>query len=264
MGSEKVDIMTNNTPFGIRGSTNKFLVSLFAHTDNIMTVPEREVNLKIPFTFNTSDIIHSTKVDTRIAGFGPLFSGIIVLSVILLSVYLYKKRNFKKAKGPIYIILILAFSISIMPNSWWARYIPQLWFIPLIILLLVELYDKYSSTTFTTFKYILYIAFIINISFTFIGIGWNFAMSRLVDYQIEVLKASKKPVEVQWRLCSTNHIRFQENNISYIETDLSKRNDIDKIVRSHGSLFVTDSNVNIPKSNFIQWAEKFIQPEEIQ
>jgi hypothetical protein len=148
-----------------------------------------------------------------------------------------------------------------MPDSWWARYVPQFWFVPGIILLTAELYEVRKQRIFRGLITIMYIAFVGNISFTFIGFGYNFMMTRLVDYQLEELKASKKPIMVQWDICSTNNIRFQENNIPYVEKDLRNAKNLELIVRSN-SVFVRDSTVNIPKSKFIQWAEKYHKPTE--
>ncbi len=264
MGDDSVDIITNNIPKSLdnMSSTGRFFTSFFAHTDNMMNDHDRDAKIKIPFTLNKVDILSAGKVDTRVAGFGPLFSGIFILSLLLFIVFLWRFKNLYTKKSLFYILLVLLFSILIMPDSWWARYVPQLWFIPVIFLLSIELYHKHSTKFFKITKYLVYLAFIINISFTFIGFGWNFVMSRLVDYQLETLKASKKPIKVQWGVCSTNYIRFQENNISFIEADLKDEENIEKIVRSNNSIFVIDPNVNVSKSKFIRWAEKYQQPEE--
>lgn len=264
MGSEKVDIISYNIPNTLeqKGAFGRFFTSFFSHTDNMMNDHDRGAELKIPFTFNKVDILSAGKVDTRIAGFGPLFSGIFIVSLVLFIAFLVKFKKRHLLKGLFYIIIVLIFSVVIMPDSWWARYIPQLWFIPIIILLAIELYVNKPTKAFKFCKSLIYIAIIVNISFTFVGIGWNFMMTRLVDYQLEILKASEMPVKVKWGVCSTNYIRFQENNISYIETDIGFDDNVQKIVRSNNSIFLIDSTVNIPKSKLIKWAENYIEPTE--
>lgn len=259
MGSKKMDIITVNIPKGLqhKNAAGKFFTSLFAHTDNLMNDNERDVELKIPFTFNKIDIVSAPKIDARVAGFGPMFSGILLLSVVLFIVSFFFPGDTRVLRGFSYFIFVIAFSVFIMPDSWWARYVPQLWFLPVGILLGFELYSRTGKAGIL--KFMIYAALTINIGFTFIGFGWNFIMSRLVDYQLEKLKASRQPVEVQWDICSTNYVRFQENGIKFIEKDLKDRKDVELIVRSN-SLFVVDPNVDIPKSNFIKWAEKYQQP----
>lgn len=263
MGKEKKDIITVNIPKELqeKNAAGRFFTSLFAHTDNLMNDNERKVELKIPFTFNKIDIMNASKYDSRVAGFGPLFSGIILLSVSLLILLLIKPNNLRAAKNSLYILLVISFSIVIMPDSWWARYVPQLWYIPAVILLTAELYEVRKQKSFKLLVSAMYVAFIVNISFTFIGFVYNFMMTSLIDYQLEKLKASKKPVEVQWDICSTNNVRFQENNIPYIEKNLSDKENVELIVRSN-SIFIADSTVNIPKSKFILWAEQYQKPTE--
>lgn len=259
MGENKVDIMGYNTPNGFEGRTGsgKFFMSLFSHTDNVMPDNNRKVQLKIPFTVNKTDIINASKIDSRIAGFGPLFSGILILSLFLLIILLIKRDfNWTLLRLPGYFIIVIVFSICIMPESWWARYIPQFWFVPITILLCIELY---GNNKLKIFKSILYALFLINIGFSFITFGWNYMMTTLVKFQLERLKTSTQPIIVQWGSASSNRIRFKENGIDYIEKRLDNVVNTENIIRSD-SRFVTPKDVkNLKKSQFILWAEKFQQ-----
>jgi hypothetical protein len=263
MGKSKVSIMGNNLPKGFenKNALSKFFISLFAHTDNVMHDNKRTIQLKIPFTLNKTDISNAPKIDSRIAGFGPLFSGIMLVSIVLLCL-LWVKRDTVPIKNLIYFIATIGISVLIIPESWWARYVPQLWYIPLIILITSELYLS-RLKKIKILQIILYVSLIFNVSFTFMGLGWNLIMTRLVDYQLDTLKASNHPILVQWGVFNSNRIRFQENNIPFIEKDLSKEKNLQGIIRSN-SIFVPDSNIHIPKSNFIKWAEKYQQPTEKQ
>ena len=253
MGHAKVDIMTKNLPNGFqsKNAIEKFFRSLLARTDNVMNTGKK-VQLKIPFTINKTDIANAPKIDTRIAGFGPLYSGIILLSAFLLIIYALQSREKRYIIYASYLIAIILFSALINPESWWARYIPQVWYIPIIILVILESFNK---NKFKIFKTILYACLILNISFTFIGIAFNFLMSRAVDYQLERLKTSKQPVKVQWNTFNINRVRFEENNISYVESDLSKEINKENVIRSTAT-FIIPNPVNSHKSIFVRWSEK--------
>jgi hypothetical protein len=261
MGKNKVDIMGLNTPNGFEGknAVSKFFASLFAHTDNVMPDNGRKVQLKIPFTINKTDIVNASKIDTRIAGFGPLFSGLILISGIALIILLVNAGDRENIKNSLYFIAVIIASVCIIPESWWARYIPQLWYVPIIILLNTELY---RANKLKALKFISYAAFILNIGFTFIVFGWNMMMTSLVKYQMENLRATHQTIIVQWGSAKSNRIRFNEFHIPYIEKNLDNVPNTENLIRSDSKFVIPENIINIPKSKFVQWSEKFQQVTE--
>lgn len=257
MGENKVDIMGYNLPSGFEGKNafSKFFMSLFAHTDNVMPNNGRTVDLKFPFELNKADIVNASKIDARIAGFGPMFSGALFVSLVTLFILIARHDDNKKLlRNTVFIISVIIISVFINPESWWARYVPQLWYFPIIILIAAEVY---KIRQLRLLKFIIYGALILNVSLTSIGIGWNVMMTQLINYQLETLKASKKPIEVYWDLCNSNRIRLMENNIPYVEKDLlNVTKNTEGIIHS-STKFIKDTTVNIPKSKFIKWAEQY-------
>lgn len=126
LGKEKIDIITGNYPkaFDNLNAKTKLLYSIFARTQN-----GGDTTLKAPFTFNKSE---RPMVDSRIAGFGPMFSGMIVLSVLFVLLCRAHLRN----KQILALLGLVLASVLINPEAWWARYAPQLYFLPIIILAL--------------------------------------------------------------------------------------------------------------------------------
>ncbi|MGK6353283.1 hypothetical protein [Parapedobacter sp. DT-150] len=239
-GPNKVDIMTHNLPGNFKEMSGiaKFGVSLFSHTDNTKAINSGVPELKIPFTLNKIDIGSAGKVDTRLAGFGPLFSGILLLALVLLIFLLYRLRAKHEVKYLAFLLGVMGVSIAIIPEAWWARYVPQLWFIPLVILLGME---WLASKKHRILKYIIYIAIVANISFTGTGIIWNLLITSHIDYQLAQLKASGEVIIVEFRKAQSNRIRFKENNIPYIERDLEGDERAKAIVRSD-SRFIPPRN----------------------
>ena len=80
MGKDKVDIMTSQQPLGFKDMKpiEKNFYSLFSKSENNWWV--QVPTLKIPFTYS-SDEVSQLNYDTRVGGYGVLFSGIFILSL---------------------------------------------------------------------------------------------------------------------------------------------------------------------------------------
>lgn len=129
MGKDKIDIITSNQPknFNDLNRLEKFAKSLFGRTQNVLDWGEME--LKIPFTIiKGEESLNAT--DTRVAGFGWFFSGILLLCLLL---FIVNFSHFKTKHFTFALALILG-STFINPECWWARYVPQLWLLPFVVL----------------------------------------------------------------------------------------------------------------------------------
>ncbi len=258
LGSEKIDIMSMNTPAGLEGkpALQKLFISIFSHTDNVLPSNGKLPEFKIPFSINKADIVNASKIDTRIAGFGPFFSGILILSVVLFLSFVFGNPNKRLVKYLIFISVTILISSLINPESWWARYIPQLWLFPIIVLTVAESYE--NKIVFWT-KQLSTIAIVINIIFTFTSIIWNLAMTSQINYQMSRLKNANQIINVQWGSAKSNRIRFDEYAIRYREQNLDTEASVEKVIHS-------DSMFSIPKLNFnnskkpqlLNWIEKYM------
>ena len=128
------ELITNDTPQNIIGMnpSEQFVYSIFSQSSDEKT----DAYLKMPLTVNNTEGQAFYMTDTRSGGFGVLFSAIFILMIILAAILVY--MNFKDGKlmGGFLLLmcLIILISVLINPSSWWARYVPQLWLIPLILL----------------------------------------------------------------------------------------------------------------------------------
>ena len=135
MGAEDTrDIMQGNTPEFLEGMNHleAFLFSLFAETHSGF---EQLPSLKLPFMVSPSEIRTSGGPDVRIAGFGPLFSAGVFLATPagLAAAWIFRRR--KLVTVPLIVAAALFFLAAIFPESWWARYVPYLWLVPLCVAL---------------------------------------------------------------------------------------------------------------------------------
>ena len=114
MGKDKIDIMTMNQPdyFNEKSAIEKFIISTFSESSNIMGRNTKAI-LKLPFSVNPKEINIISEYDLRIAGNGVLFSGILIISLIILTINMIK--IYKKDKEIFYYILIPTVITLILP-----------------------------------------------------------------------------------------------------------------------------------------------------
>lgn len=124
-----------------------FLISLFSKGQNVSPSYSNEnvqPELKIPFTFSQEEVKNYTIPDIRMAGFGPLFSGIFIISVIIsciMIVQFVRKKQYDLLVPYLIVIGIITILLMMLDGSYWARYIPYVFVIPVISLI----YLLYSS-----------------------------------------------------------------------------------------------------------------------
>ncbi len=141
IGEDKIDIMTELEPatFENKSAIKKSIISLFSYTANIGRFNNQVPYFKIPFTINKYELDQISE-DTRIGGFGVWFSGIFIISIIVIGIFFLinlKNKNYNLLiMLGIPTIIILGFMTTIS-DGWWARYSPQIFFISLIALYLL-------------------------------------------------------------------------------------------------------------------------------
>jgi hypothetical protein len=126
-GNKAVDIISSNqidewtfVGFNIMHPIKKFFSLFFLDYSikNIPFNPVKIINFKSLFFY-----------DRRIGGFGILLAEIYILSFLILF-FTIKNRNIKYYKKLLFPMVILLFISIIMPENWWARYIPFFWYLP--------------------------------------------------------------------------------------------------------------------------------------
>lgn len=107
----------------------KTLVSLFARSGHTQMFEGQDAELKPPFTLDRSEIgVFRQVVNPRIGGFGPLFSGALLLGLAGFAV----RARPSWATRVTWIALSLTASVLLAPVGWIARFVPQLWLVPVL------------------------------------------------------------------------------------------------------------------------------------
>jgi len=215
-GRHPVDIMTFTSPPGFpeKNRVEKFLISTFSHTDNIdINKNARVPTLKVPLTFNRVDISELSSPDNRIAGFGIFFSAIFLLTIVLLVALLFDKRRWLFKSYLTGFAAMLIFSVFMLEEAWWARYVPQLWFVPLLVLILAE---GLTAKWITPIKNLTYVLLFANIAASMCVITeTNILKTAEINYQLNQFKASGETIKVDFNFFEANRVRFTEHGIPF-------------------------------------------------
>lgn len=116
----------------------QFLISIFSKGMNISpsysdanVLPE----LKVPFTMTSDEIDNYIIPDIRMGGFGPLYSGIFILTclgIVYIIIDLIRQKKIQSLIQYLLIIIPSAVMILALDGAYWARYIPYMYFITIM------------------------------------------------------------------------------------------------------------------------------------
>lgn len=143
LGEGKFDIITPMSPFTEVNRFFNLFTSIFSELDNFLYSSGRTASLKIPFSIHSSELKNLIYTDSRISGFGILFSGILIISLVLFVLFFKSKRIYLKSKFLFgYALFTSAFFCIVITESWWARYSPYIYFIVLLGLIATQSFQK--------------------------------------------------------------------------------------------------------------------------
>lgn len=147
IGKDKVDIITTMQPDVFNRITipQKFVWSLFAKTENITQYSKKEPTLKWPTRLYRSEIEELSAPDVRIAGFGPFFALAFIFTTLVFIMCIVKlyKNDKSKIKYVGITAATIIISMILVGESWWARYVPQMYLYTVGTILLALTTIKY-------------------------------------------------------------------------------------------------------------------------
>jgi len=255
MGHVKKDIISNVYPesFKDKNRFEKFFVSFFSHTDELRIYEDKnpKVPSKIPFSFNRTDLVNAPKLGVKMAGFGPFFSGAVLISLVLFLVLARTGRDRTRMFNSSMVLGTLLLSVFAVPEAWWARLVPQLWLFPLIIAYLSE---PIRTGTVKWLRGTIYCVLALNILLSLLIVPWNLVKTEEVKFQVAELKASRDTLNVEFTYFKSNRIRLRENGIPYREQKVSDQN-ADYLVRSSTKFERPAHLPDVPQPLLLSWME---------
>lgn len=145
-GRGSVDISSETRPVNLANHNRitRFFISNFSRSEPTGR-PPGVTRLKFPFWIYSSERAGSIWVQSPEAGgFGPLFGAILVLTAIASVALVSNASNRSRTSGTLLIAGGLAISVFAHGETWWARYVPQAWLVPLVIAVACLLARKHS------------------------------------------------------------------------------------------------------------------------
>ena len=130
--------------------------------------------------------------ELRISGFGPLFSGAFLIGLLLLGVALIRPG----VPRAIPVLLAGAIVMSLLAgiHTWWARYGPQLWWLPIIAVIAGLAVPGWRAARWSAWS----LAALLLVNAILVGVAhfqWEFAATRTTQEQLAFLRQQEE-VEV--------------------------------------------------------------------
>lgn len=247
------------TPSLIRGKNrfDKLFLSLATHSeeDAADKAAVKEM-LKIPFSVNKKELLNANNPELKFAAFGPFFGGALLVSILLLLVTAFRSYRHPVFGYTLASLGIILLTVLIIPDPWWARFVPQLWLFPVIILLMAELLP---ASRIRPVKTLLYASLALNVAWVLCGIFFNIMVSSHINYQLAQLKALSQTISVEYcayRPFTSNRERFIENHIPFIEKKVEGQY-IYNVIHSNTRFETTTELPNLPKPFLMRLNEKW-------
>ena len=189
-----------------------------------------KLKYKIPFTFSKYELERFAFSGVMIGGYGVWYSGVISITFILLVYFIFKRKKQIFKNDFIFYLFITSIYITILlnPYGYIARYSPQYYLIPFIVLLMYKIY-------FPKFKFIQWILLFVLIINSILICGYtyyNLIVTAKVKEQIKIIKSSQKTIGVNFYAHSSKRQLFIDNNIKYHDLHLKVNEKPDTLFRS--------------------------------
>jgi hypothetical protein len=166
----------------------KLMVSVFSESTNLLPQSKPEsIRYKIPFAVHARELQSFKDVDVRVGGWGPFFGGLFVFALI------FVVANARRVKGAYFILLLLMVLSGINPESWWARFNPQLCLLVVFMLLAIS----GVSSMGMKMAQIGLVMLIVNAGLVFLPMARRFQVDNAKTTEV-VLNAAKSKSIIYW------------------------------------------------------------------
>lgn len=214
-GKGHVENMVNKeapSSFKNKNHIQTFFISLFAKGENVSPSYSTENNqpdLKIPFTLSKEEINNYKIPDIRMAGFGPLFSGAVVigtLTTIIMFVDFIKNKRWKELTIFSLIMGTIVCLIVALDGNYWARYIPYFYVLPIINLAYLARKKEKLSKVLET---LIIITLLVNsLTITYIALKGYIENTRYARNNLKTVRLTSESQEEPIKI-KLNHMGLQ-------------------------------------------------------
>jgi hypothetical protein len=225
----KGDITQQNTPNNIKyaGRITQLFYGIYSKPQNALTAgnPKSKANvaqLKIPFSFTSSQIDQSGTFLNRIATNGVLFSGLISMSLLMLLIVYIKRYNKHTQPILVYasILIILTFVAAIAdPSPDKLIYTPEIALIPIYIVIVIDLiYYSKKMNLVKILNYILLLLILCNVvSVVYPVVNSRIKETKNLNALLSTMSTNGKTYEVYAANFYSNYTLLNQHRVRFIE-----------------------------------------------
>ncbi|KIL41895.1 hypothetical protein SD70_04630 [Gordoniibacillus kamchatkensis] len=214
-GENAIDVVKNFTPRNLE-RMNRFeqVAASYFGVPMGNSTDKKPTQFQWPFTFTAKELPTFAETDVAVAGFGPLFSGALVLALIVFALAFRKRPGITLAA--VGVVAVLAVSAFLNPAAWWARYVPQFWVIPLVGVWLAFCLNGSRVVHAAGFALAAVIAVnALLVSGIFVTKQW--AWSEQLRNQLAQLQSVPQPVKADFTYSWSNRERLKAYGIAFKE-----------------------------------------------
>lgn len=210
-GKNSINFMSENTPEEYK-QLNK--IEKIAAASFMLDTSKGDVLPRIPFQLDYWDFKLLKYTDIRVEGFGPFFMEITAIALVVCLLILFDKNiSLRRKVNFILTSIIILISVYVIPESWWARYVPQLYLLTIIPVVMI-----FSSTKSKQFFAQLLLFFLL-LNSVYIGgiyLKGSFTHTKLINDKLQEVAQETKNIYVYRNIGFHNNARrLKENNINY-------------------------------------------------
>lgn len=226
LGPNAIDLKPYNVPgnFIEKNSTEIMFLSFFSQSGGIKNTGTTS-SYKIPFTYSNNELAAFNYPDPVEGGFGPLFGGLIILTVIIMIGYYLalKKIGYKEYRRKFYGALWLMIAIFLIcvvdPIASLARYVPQAYLLAIVpVILLLNMRKTWPRTV----GYLMIAVLCFNsylIAKTYIGYNIKISSEIAADLNTLAQESQKKSVRVYFNEFRSTRMMLDEAGVNYTVTN---------------------------------------------
>ncbi len=216
MGSVQIKLIDDQLLNYYNPQDNR-VTMLFQSVFSASDIIARERRWKIPLTYTKQEIRSFFFSDVRVGGFGPWFGAIAIVSLSLGAVLAY--RRYPRSIVILVTGCSLLATVLVNPGCWWARWVPQLWLVPVLVLLYAVSDDASDGRWMPKLPAIVLAALML-VNIVMINIEYwrsNAKFSRLITLQLDELKRKgSRLVYYRQRLePGSEYLRFVERGSGF-------------------------------------------------
>ncbi|MFZ1011602.1 MAG: hypothetical protein WAN65_32495 [Candidatus Sulfotelmatobacter sp.] len=194
----------------------RFGYSIFGRPGNQPYVKGPNASLIWLFTATLADLYAYKYHETRVAGFGPYFSGCLILAFLLALVLIVTMRSVHWPLMLMATVLICSL-LLLSRHLWWPRYGPQLWLLP-ILPIAFAFHLRVAGAKLALARTILFLLILDTGIVSWVRLQWETNASVTLRHQLKQLKEPGQVYEVQtnyfddsWRVRLLEAgVRFQD------------------------------------------------------